>query len=257
MKKRFFIAALCCILLVCLLPATAHAVSVVDSIQITNIQSPIAGNNTSISATAGSSAYKVHSIDWYNVTDGKFLSIGDQFVAGKVYRADVWVEANNGYEFKYIDSRTPGVTVTLNGRSVPAQKAYEYGPWAMIVASYTFDPCPKKEISHVDIQLGDIVEGAYIPYEPTNQLDLVSLYPALHNRFYPYGFHWTNMDLDREAAKGEKFKGGCEYYVSIALQPQYSTYVFTEDFTATINGRSATIKGLYEDSVIVEVGFTC
>jgi len=155
MTKRTISILLCAMLLVCILPLSVFAVTTIDTVTITNIAAPVDGNGISPGATAGSSAYQVYEVEWYNVTDSDFMSVDDTFQAGKVYRANVWIEACSGYEFKYKDSQTPDVSVTLNGKSVPAQKAYEYAPWAMIVASYTFDPCPPKELPSYSIHVND------------------------------------------------------------------------------------------------------
>ena len=61
--------------------------------------------------------------EWYDETDKRFLEMGDSFEAGHIYTVNVWLEANDGYEFKSTDSKTD-VTASINGKTAEAGKAY-------------------------------------------------------------------------------------------------------------------------------------
>ncbi len=255
--KKIFCLMLCVILIGVMTPIAVFAATTVNSVEVINVAEPIDGNGIFPGAGMGGNGYTFYTVDWYNETDKKFMSIGDKFEADKIYRVDVWVEAKSGYEFRCVNDNTPNVSATINGKTAKVSKAYEYKAWAMVVLSYTFAPCPKKEISHVDIVIDPVEENAYVPFEIKSVSDKVTVCPEFHTKYYPYGFSWTNTDLNAKAYNGDRFKGGYTYYVSIALKPLYDSYTFTENFSATINGKTATIKSRYDTSVIVEVSFTC
>ncbi len=140
--KRIFCVLLCVALLVGIVPTVVSAVTTVTHIEITDVREPVDGNGIYVSAACDGRAYDLYGIDWFNVTDNKFMEIGEKFVGGKTYRADVWVEAQNGYEFSAINDNTPNVSGTINGKTAKVTKAYEYKAWAMVVLSVNF-VCPQ------------------------------------------------------------------------------------------------------------------
>ena len=257
MKKRMLSLFLAMALLVCLLPVSAWAVTVVSNVEVVNLIEPMDGNVANTFPDVKSNAYSIYSVEWYNVTDDEFLVYGDKHEAGKVYRANVWVEVNSGYEFKYIDSRTPDVTATINGKTATVHKAYEYNAWAMVVVSYTFEPCPKKEIYSVDIELGHLEEYYSVPFKINNPMHQLQPYTTFHPDFYSGGIKWKNYSLGKTVYEGDRFVGGYDYTVSIALMPKYSGWTIAEDFTATINGKKATVTINGGDYVVIGAEFTC
>ena len=263
--KRVFSALLCLCLLLCLLPVTAFAATQITALTITNLPTPMAGNKVSVSATVNTTGAELYSVDWYDHTEGRFLESTDYFTENHVYEVQLWVEAKSNYEFR-TNGANPNVTATVGGKTAKVTKAYEYQAWAMVVVSYTFAPCPKKEIRSVDIQLEGITkpgnglraeQGQYVPFSIQSGDEQVALYPQLHTRYFPYGFRWSNATKDTVAYSGDRFQGGCDYYVTIALKPRDSTYVFADDFTATIGGKSAQIKSLGKTYAEISVEVTC
>ena len=255
MTKRILGLLVCFALVACLLPVTSRAVTTINTVEIVNFAEPVDGNSPFFGAMTQTPGCKIHSVEWYDVDANAYLHIGDKFVAGTVYQAIIWVEADDGYEFSYTNSYTTNVSATLNGKTAKVNKAYEYNAWAMVEITYTFEPCPKKEIKTLELQLDAAEEGKYVPFNFSNQLTNVVPYPELNfNRFYPTGFHWSNSST---VSNGARFQGGCDYWVEIALRPLYSTYTFAEDFSATINGRPAIIKQLGKDYVLLSMEFTC
>jgi hypothetical protein len=98
--------------------------------------------------------YKIFSQpEWYDETDKRFLETGDTFEDGHIYTVNVWLEANDGYEFKST-ATTTDVTASINGKAAKAGKAYEYQRWAMVVVSYTFPAVEKaKSVGRVEIEI--------------------------------------------------------------------------------------------------------
>ena len=251
-KMRFLATLLCAALLLSLLPVTVLAATEISSVVVTNLPTPAAGAQVPVSATVNTTGAQFYSMDWYDKTAGRFLESTDRFVEDHIYEVQLWIEAKSGYEFRTSGS-SPSVSATVNGKTATVSKAYEYQAWAMVMVSYTFAPCGKNEIRSVDIQLdgiskqGNILrteEGKNIPFSIQSGGELVHLYPQLHTRYYPYGFYWSNFTKDSAAYQGDRFQGGCDYFVTIALKPWSSEYVFADDFTATICGKSAQVKSL-------------
>ena len=265
MKKRLLCIVICITLCISVLPLTAWAATQISSVTITNVPTPFAGSQVPVSATVNTAGAELYSMDWYDKTAGRFLESTDHFIENHVYEVQLWVEAKSGYEFR-TNGAAPNVAATVVGKTAKVTKAYEYQAWAMIVVSYTFEPCGKKEIKSVDIQLEGITkpgnglrveQGQYVPFSIQSGDEKVALYPQLHTRYYPYGFHWTNSTKDTLAYNGDRFQGGCDYYVTIALKPRDSAFTFADNFTATIGGKSAQIKSLGKTYAEISVEVTC
>ena len=265
MKKRLLCIVICIILCISLLPLTAWAATQISSVTVTNVPTPFAGSKVSVSATINTTGTELYSMDWYDKTAGRFLESTDHFIENHIYEVQLWVEAKSGYEFR-TNGSVPNVTATVGGKTAKVSKAYEYQAWAMIVVSYTFDPCAKMEIKSVDLQLEGITksgnvlrveQGQYVPFSIQSGDEKVALYPQLHTRYYPYGFRWSNSTKDTVAYQGDRFQGGCDYYVTIALKPRDSAFTFADDFTATIGGKSAQIKSLGKTYAEISVEVTC
>ena len=263
--KKALIMTFCLILAISALALSVSALTTISSLTITNVPTPKAGNKPTISATVNTAGAELYSLDWYDKTAGRFLESSDIFTEGHVYEVQLWVEAKSGYEFR-TNGLSPNVSATVAGKTAAVSKAYEYQAWAMVLVSYTFDPCPKKEIGSVDIQLDGITksgnlllaeQGSYIPFSIQSGDEQVKLYPELHTRYFPYGFRWSNLTKDTTAYDGDRFQGGCDYYVTLALKPRNSDYVFADDFTATIGGQKATIKSLGTTYAEIAVELTC
>ena len=256
---------LCLILLAGLLPTEAFAVTRISSVSVTNLTAPRAGTAPDTSVTLNSNGVQLYSIDWYDRTAKVFLEAGDTFIQGHIYEVQIWVEVRTGYEFSYIDSRTPDVTATVNSKSASVGKAFEYSAWAMVVVSYAFPACPASTINFVAIELpgltkvGNVLEApenGYIPFEIKSASEDISLYPELNiNRYYPYGFRWNDTTKNMLAYSGDRFKGGRDYYVHLAIQPNSGT--FADDLVVTINGKEATIKAKGASYAEVGVEVTC
>ena len=265
MIRRKIIRILCLVFMLALFSVTASAATEISSVTVTNVPKPMEGDRPTISATVNTTGAQLYSLDWYDKTAGRFLESYDTFIEGHIYEVQLWVEAEDGYKFR-VNGLSSGVTATVRGENATVTKAYEYQLWAMVVVSYTFEPCQKREIRSVDIRLdyitknGNILlaeEWKSIPFSIQSGDDQVKPYPEFHTRYFPYGFHWSNSTKDTVAYKGDAFKGGCDYYVTIALKPRDDKYVFADDFTATICGKGAQIRSLGKTYAEISVEVTC
>lgn len=177
-------------LLCSLLPLTVQAATTVSSLAITNVPTPGPGGAIPASATVSTAGATLYSLEWYDVTAGKFLYSGsDTFIENHVYRVDIWVEAMDGYTFACINDNTPNVSATVMGKTATVSKAYEYKAWAMVVVSYTFPACAPKTVSAVSIELDGLVkngnvlcatENGSIPFSFKSVTDGVTVYPELN-----------------------------------------------------------------------------
>ena len=243
----------------------ANAVATVANVELEDLEAPLAGAKPDTSVTIRTAGYKVYSLEWYDVTADRYLETNDKFVEAHVYRAVIWLEAKDGFEFRYTNSYTPDVAAKVNGKNAQVNKAYEYNAWAMVEVCYTFPAAPSKWITSVNIQLegltknGNVLcapEEGYIPFVIQSASEDISVYPQLNtNRYYPNGFRWSDLKSDVVKYDGDRFKGGRDYYVHIAIQPDEGG--FSDNLTVTINGKQATIKTKGQSYAEVGVEVTC
>ena len=264
--KNVLVSLLCLFMFVGLLSATSYAATKISSIAITNLATPKAGATPATSPTVTTQGVKIYSVDWYDETSGKFLESGDKFIQNHIYKVQIWAEAKSGYEFAYTDSHTPNVSATIMGKTATVSKAYEYNAWAMVVVSYTFPACPMNSIQSLEIKLpgvtkkGNVLlveENSTIPNELMSASEDISLYPELNiNRYYPDGFRWNNLTKDVLTYSGERFKGGCDYYVTIAIKPNDGS-TFADSMVVNVNGKQATLKAKGASYAEVGIELTC
>ena len=263
MRKLAMLLILALCLTVVSFPVSA--VTGVSTVDLAELDVPLAGAKPDTTVTMRTSGYQIYSLDWYDVTADRYLNAGDKFIDGNVYRVVIWLEAKEGWEFVYTDSRTPAVAAKVNGKTAQVNKAYEYNAWAMIEVCYTFPATPSKWVSSLNIQLEGITkngnvlcapEDGYIPFAIRSASEDISVYPQLNtNRYYPHGFRWSDIGSNAVKYDGERFKGGREYYVHIAIKLNEGG--FRDDLAVTINGKAATIKTRGQDFAEIGVEVTC
>ena len=245
------------------LAMTASAATKVTEVKVLGVEPPVATNTPDETAYVTSFAYSVYSQpEWYDKTDGYFLEPGDVFIKGHVYEVNVWIEVNDGYAFATKQNGSPDVVAYIDGNKANAYKAYEYQGFAMVDVRYTFEPCPSKSITHLDIQLNmgltELEEGTYAPFSFTCTTAQIQANPSLnYDRYYPSGVYWSNLTASSRIYNGDKFKGGYDYYVELAIAPLYGSHTFAEGMTVNINGKEATIKLRGDSHAIVGAEFTC
>lgn len=264
MKK---ISAFLLILVLCLIvvPLSAHATTTIAKVELEDLDAPLAGAKPDTSVTIRTSGYEVYSLEWYDVTSDRFLESTDKFTESHAYRVIIWLEAEDNCEFNYTDSRTPNIVAKINEKNAQVNKAYEYNAWAMVEVCYTFPAAPSKWVSSLNIQLDGITkngnvlcapEDGYIPFAIQSASEDISVYPQLNSsRYYPDGFRWSDLGSSAVKYSGDRFKGGREYYVHIAIK--LNSGGFHDDLEVTINGKSATIKTRGQDYAEVGVEVTC
>ncbi len=79
--------------------------TIIDTAYIEGIEMPLEGETPDMDASCTTQGCNVSRVQWYDVTEGRgvLMAEGDTFVAGRIYRADVLVEAEENYAFLMID----------------------------------------------------------------------------------------------------------------------------------------------------------
>ena len=102
-----------------IIPTAVFATDYIREVYVTNVLEPIAGIKWEsqwdiASMVSEDSPYSVFQIpEWYDETEKRFMTPNEVFKVDHIYNVQVWVEANDGYEFdstvtSYIASSMPG-----------------------------------------------------------------------------------------------------------------------------------------------------
>ena len=119
--KKFLSVLLSIIMVLSLVSMTAFASDEILVVTVLNIDTPVDGAEFDRFADIpNGQPYKIFSQpEWYDETDKRFLETGDTFEDGHIYTVNVWLEANDGYEFKSTTTTTD-VKASINGKTAEA-----------------------------------------------------------------------------------------------------------------------------------------
>lgn len=213
----------------------AKANKKITSVAVSGIEEPVAGEHPSSTYTDGSTSYKVKSMQWFSVSEGKYIYSADTFKANSEYKANVFIYPKDGFQFS--DSFTATLNDNVaNVNGVVNSSIYEYA-----CVSYVFKTgdLPVQVVSQVDltgIPEPEIGKGASFTYN-SNDVFTAELY------------HWRNNTT--VMSLGDKFTAGNEYSVWITLSAK-DGYSFEVDengnpaVSATINGKKAQVLALWD-----------
>ena len=225
---------------------------IINSVSVYDIIEPVAGaypsNNYSYPANSGYYLEKHWNgrVTWYT-EDGDILDPqADKFQAGERYNAQVTVLALDGYAFA-----DKGLTGTMNGKDVTgsiftvnATKFY-MSRWftcsdsiikKVSVTGFT------KPVTGMSPSYSAVVSGGN-GYQISNT----------NNTFTKNGIAWFNMTDSTFLfpANNNKFAAGKEYGVFITLETISNDYQFSDEPSATVNGKPATISAKGKSSITV------
>ena len=110
-----------------------------DTVEVSMMQ-PSAELPAPFTAKTGNSGYTVHSIDWFDDAEERFLEQGEVLKGDRTYAVTIWLTAEPGSEFAVNDNDVPAVKGLINGSSVDVNKAYEQDPRQVIELSASFAP---------------------------------------------------------------------------------------------------------------------
>ena len=72
---------------------SVSALTKVSTVELEDLDVPLAGAKPDTSVTIRTPGYRVYSLEWYDVTAGRYLKDGEKFTIDHVYRVIIWLEA--------------------------------------------------------------------------------------------------------------------------------------------------------------------
>jgi len=222
-------------------------------VNITRVNHPVAGAAQDTDLELDTQRCTVHSVEWYDKTEGRYLDVNERFKTDHVYQIVVWLESADGYEFSTKDSQTPNVKVRINGELATVTKAYEWQPWAMIDVRYTFTACPARQISRIDATVTLPVPGEHPVFAAqlgSNDYRLLTKAPSISTLYYPMvnGVAWYDMTDHVNVYSSNTFKLGHEYVVSLFLEPNMSSLLFDDQWDMEMYINGVDCSGYYQVS---------
>ena len=228
--------------------------NVVESISITNIDAPAAGQTPDYMASCFGTGYsmagtnsgnwKVNGIVWLrdgNIYTGSIMDNTEKFQAGHKYTVMIDLVADSGYTFQFNNSSGVYAKTSINGNT--AQIAIDHCSTTKYQVWYTFT-CEAQEISTVMLyDLEKPVGG--------NKPD-TSVTPAYPEYYVVESVKW--FDIEDNPA-GSVFEAGVPYYALITVAPANSGVKFAdaENMTAYIDGNILPGVEVKNNKVIVPV----
>ena len=108
MKKRLFSLIVCLSLVICMMPITAHAATIVSEAEImipypAHTEHPgyflqVYGTGCKWDTSVNTDGYR-DGVRWKKISTGQVLTDSDSFVGGELYELSVCLVANSGYAF--------------------------------------------------------------------------------------------------------------------------------------------------------------
>ena len=251
MKQKVIQRAVCVmlavLLAVVLIPTmnsfAAKEMFEINTVAVTGIDVPLAGAKPDFTAEVSSGArYELASnaVAWDEYDDGwewqAELSANSTFKKGYWYVVTVTVNAKANYGF---DST---INATING-----QTANGGTPTSTKVSFYISYQCTDTAITNVALTVVKPAVGKTPTFAKVNttQYESKNTDPKLSNQ--ANGVVWTNMSTGVNLSSSNPFKESVSYSVSYTLYPK-SGYQFSQNLTATINGKAALVR--FEDGYI-------
>ena len=103
--KKIATVLLSLIMITSIIPTAVFATDYIREVSVTNVLEPIAGIKwesqwDKSEMTYDNSSYAVfQQPEWYDETEKRFMTPNEVFKVDHIYTVQVWVEANDGYEF--------------------------------------------------------------------------------------------------------------------------------------------------------------
>ena len=249
---------------------------VVSQVKITGLAEPKPDQTPSYTTTTNSAYYSVASVTneygrkngirWYDGTDKKNLTPGkDKFVAGHIYRCEIYVDANTGFKFSTTSDGYPNVSSTVNGSNADSIKISGEEASERFVIQYDFGECKNDVVSNV------VITGVTAPkigQKPTysatmSESDKYSINTSYTGTNVKNGIYWWDKTDLKRIGFDDTFQAGHEYMVQVAVSAN-AGYEFSvkstgvTSLTGTINGNTAKFYGIqnHDDKKDVVVDYT-
>lgn len=143
--------------------------TIIDTAYIEGIDAPLEGEYPDTEASCVTQGYNVAKVQWYDVTEsrGVLMAENDTFVAGRTYRVDVLVEAEENYAFLMMDGYNEA-TGYINGINAIAYGSHDESELEL---GLVFSPCeenPNKPTNPTDSSNPTNPTQSTDPSNPTN-----------------------------------------------------------------------------------------
>ena len=111
----------------------------IDTVKV-DIAEPFAEMPAPFTANVSGNGYTLHSIDWYDIADDRFLEKGETLKSDRIYTISIWLSSASGYGFAVDSNDIPAVKGMINRAVCDVQKAYEQDPHKVIELSANYAP---------------------------------------------------------------------------------------------------------------------
>lgn len=258
-------------LLAALLPGAALAaptVKLVNSVAITDVTYPVAGQHPSYVASVANngagintdyddpSAFFQDGVRWKDKTEGVYLAPTSVFEAGHDYALTLDVIASAGFQFPVVDGQ-PKVTASVNASGVVISGA-EANRWPatdidpkdeiyFVVGFKLADAQSDPPITSVTVEVKEPVADGGIDFSPAVVEPGLSIKDVTVGPFYN-GVAWRDETAGEDMMPGDRFAAGHNYLMTVWVTTR-KDYTFRMDgsepyVTATIGGVAAGVTGI-------------
>ncbi len=228
MKKRILCAALAVMMLIGLMASFASAVTIIESVALT-VNAPTMGALPSTGMTCGGpfAAYyyrwdhQDNAVDWYDVTDNHAISSETgTFVAGHVYRVNIWLECEMDCGFK-VTGGNPAVTATVNGNTATVNKAYGNDPAEIIEVTYEFTckwaNTTSNLIDKVKVNITEPAANAAPSFTATMDGPYAYYTQLYSDEIEEYPVEWEDLNTGFSLGVGNTFTAGHTYRLTVMV----------------------------------------
>ncbi len=113
----------------------------VDTVEIKDVTTPASGANPDFDVTPGDDSFYINGVYWTDVTDSKnkvILKETDTFLEGHTYELEVWIRANEFYQFKTDSDGWLEISALIGGKESEVILPGSYIS-AELILTYTID----------------------------------------------------------------------------------------------------------------------
>lgn len=272
MKKRFFSILLCLCLVLALFPVTAFAEGEALE-QITQIgvevEPPVVGEIPEYSWSTASTPTGVIDVDigWGRISKAAYTGGADDiwedlFGTGYTYSEDYYYMLVCSVQIydRFLDAYVipDDVNATINGKPCDIQVA-DNGKFCQM--SYIFEAKVLQPVSNIAVTVDEPALGETPDFSPAFTADpdgSVTLDEVYWYKISVDDFTGTNEDIWDEMSEDEVFEGGYYYSVDLYFDPN-EDYYFTEEMTATVNGKphDDTYGSVYDEDDYFPEAYVC
>ncbi len=260
----------------CTFPATERNVTYINSVSITGVEEPYAGDRakypvgdlpSNVQYLTDNQGY-YYDVAWYD--GSKKMTNQEYFEEGKTYTCKMAIKARGGYEFRSDPNHLfaspgypfPTVTVTINGKTATVMPDNSVAPGnEVIFVAVNFTCKASRKITHVDITNVTDPKADYGPDYDVTCGDSTYKVGSLTNFAYKNGIAWMDKKGNIMNVSSDSFAPSTTYTVEIRLEA-VEPYVFaytqmgSTQVTATVNGNEAVVSASPDGEKYLIVRYT-